>query len=481
MSLEIQDTRISSKEIPNFFDLELCVLGSMMLNNDACDEIIDSLPENCFYMPMNARVYNAICSLRRRGLTAIPITVKAFLSDEKWTKEKGLDLQKILASMVERGEIIMEIAHLIKCLKDAFLRRSMIGIANKMIEEAYRNDLDKSAEDEVENSEMEIYHLATKHVQNGKKNADHLSDSVSSALYMMEDAYNKKGQLSGLTTGFRDLDGLLGGLQKSDLIILAGRPSMGKTALSVHIAMLLAESLEKEEDGGSVGFFSLEMSSSQIAFRMMAINSGISSYRMRCGKISESDFSTVCSGTKDLNKLPVYIDDTAAISISALRAKARRLKTKNNIKVLFVDYLQLITTNQKSGGNRVQEVSEITQGLKCIAKELDIPVVALSQLSRSVETREDKRPYLSDLRDSGSIEQDADIVMFIYREEYYHCRSKPDEHNAKYEKWMETLAMVEGKAEVIIAKQRNGPIGNVKLNFDADLTKFSSVDNSSNY
>ena len=342
--------------------------------------------------------------------------------------------------------------------------------------------VDESAEEQISNAELRLYNIADK--GNATTGFTHLLSASKEAIEIANKAYQQEGGVSGISTGLIDLDKKLGGLHQSDLLIIAGRPSMGKTSLATNMAFSIANTFEQkiEEDGsktlingGIVGFFSLEMSSAQLATRILSENSKVPSDKIRRGDLSEDDFRNFIEAAKNLDKCPLYIDDTAALSISTLAGRARRLKRMYGLDVLFVDYLQLIRPSNNRD-SRVNEISEITQGLKSIAKELNIPVVALSQLSRQVESREDKRPQLSDLRESGSIEQDSDVVMFIFREEYYKEREKPDEHDVEsFLKWQEDMSRLHGKAELIIGKQRHGPIGTVELSFQSKFTSFGNI------
>jgi replicative DNA helicase len=310
------------------------------------------------------------------------------------------------------------------------------------------------------------------------------SDALTSAIDMAAAAYKREGKLSGISTGLRDLDRMLGGLQPSDLVILAARPAMGKTSLATNIAFNIAEAYQGEKqpdgtmktvNGGIVGFFSLEMSAEQLATRIIAEQAGVPSYKIRRGDIREDDFYKITEAARKMQTIPFYVDQTGGISIAQLTARARRLKRQRGLDFLVIDYLQLLSGSAKKGENRVQELTEITTGMKALAKELNVPILALSQLSRQVESRDDKRPQLSDLRESGSIEQDADVVMFIYRDEYYLKNKEPKPGTEEYFKWQTEMDQVHGKAEVIIGKQRHGPTGTVQLAFQADVTRFADL------
>jgi replicative DNA helicase len=375
-----------------------------------------------------------------------------------------------------------------KLIYDLFLRRELIAIGEDMVNEAFDPKIETPAAQQIEANEEKLFNLAT----SGSAETGFITfeTALTNTLRMSEAAHKREGKIAGVATDFRDVDRLLGGLHDSDLVILAGRPSMGKTALATNIGFNVAKNFKQDRDdfgnmktvdGGVVAFFSLEMSAEQLANRILAEEAKISSERIRRGDINRDEFTRLVQAAKDLARVPFYIDDTPALSISAIRTRARRLARKTGLNLIMVDYLQLLTTNTGSE-NRVQELSEITRGLKAIAKELNIPVVALSQLSRQVEQRDDKRPQLSDLRESGSIEQDADVVMFVFREQYYVEREEPiqktteddEEFNKRYARWSERIQKVANLAEVIVAKQRHGPIGKVKLVFDGATTRFSS-------
>ena len=366
-----------------------------------------------------------------------------------------------------------------RAIYDMALKRSLIGIGEDMVNEAFIANLEVTASDQIEQAEQKLFNLSTD--GSASRGFEALAVGVTAAVRAAEIAFKSDSQVVGLSSGIHDLDRLMGGMQNSDLLILAGRPSMGKTALATNIAYNAAKNLQAkfEAEGGergSVGFFSLEMSHEQLAARLMAAAAGVSSSAMKRGELTNDEFMQLVQASHEVATLPFYIDDTPALSISALRTRARRLKRMHNLQLLVVDYLQLLRgSTAASQANRVQEVSEITQGLKAVAKELNIPVIALSQLSRQVESRDDKRPQLSDLRESGSIEQDADVVMFVYREEYYVGRAQPDIESPKHAEWQAQMERVHGKADVIIGKQRHGPIGTVTLAFIDKLTKFTDL------
>lgn len=468
------------RKLPYNIQAEQALLGAILTNNEMINRVADYLLPEHFYEPVHQRIYGAIQKFHDRGLIATPVTLKnQFDKDEALADIGGAEY---LARLAGRSIAIINLEDYGRIVFDMALRRSLIDLGTDIVNEAYENEIDKTAKEQIEMAEQNLFNLASEGV--GEKGFTHLKTSLIEAINRADAAHKREDKLSGIQSSFTDLDHLLGGLQNSDLLILAGRPSMGKTALAINLAVNCCKNLLKEgEKNGesnnppSVGFFSLEMSSEQLAARMIAMESGVDSSRMRVGSLTDDEFALVVKGNKNLYNLPFYMDDTPALSIAALRTRARRLKRKKNLALLVVDYLQLLRGIGKSSeASRVQEVSEITQGLKAVAKELNIPVIALSQLSRAVEQREDKRPQLSDLRESGSIEQDADVVMFIYREEYYEARRKPSDSEAdKMAKWQARMEECKNVTEVIIAKQRNGPIGTAKLYFNAGTTKFEDL------
>jgi len=468
------------REAPCNVEAEQALLGALLVNNDALQYIGDQLRPEHFYEPLHQRIFEAIHMCHNKGQIANPTTLKHYFDQDQALTDigGGAYLAKLAASAIT----VINLADYSAMIYDLALKRQLIGIGEHVVNNAYQHKVDKSAISQVEEAEQKLFTLSLEGT--GDKGFRPIKTSIVNAIKQAEHAFKHQGVV-GITTGLDDLNNMLGGLQRSDLLILAGRPSMGKTALAVNIAYNAALSLAKEardkgqnpKEAGSVGFFSLEMSAEQLTTRMLSSASAINSSKIIHGKISNDDFSKLVRVSNEMSALPFFIDDTPALSISGLRTRARRLKRMNNLKLLVVDYLQLVRgSTSLAQNNRVQEVSEITQGLKAIAKELDIPVVALSQLSRAVEQREDKKPLLSDLRESGSIEQDADVVMFIYREEYYLSRSEPNmDDTAKYSKWQEDMNRIMNVAEVIVAKHRNGAIGNVKLRFDSNLTQFTNL------
>jgi replicative DNA helicase len=458
---------------------EQALLGSIITNNEALNRVGDYLRPEHFYEPVHQRIYDSVLKFFDRGIIATPVTLKNhFDKDEALADIGGAEY---LARLAGLSIAIINLEAYGRIVYDLAVRRNLILIGEDIVNDAFDKEIELTAKEQIEAAEQQLFNLASEGI--GDSGFKPLKVSLIEAINRADAAFKRVEKLSGVQTGFNDLDQLLGGLQNSDLLILAGRPSMGKTAFAINVAVNACKAMLNNHKGAdgelppSVGLFSLEMSSEQLAARMIAMESGVDSSKMRVGSLTDDEFAKLVQGNKELHKLPFFLDDTPALSISALRTRARRLKRKNNLGVLVIDYLQLLKGSSKaSEANRVQEVSEITQGLKAIAKELNIPVIALSQLSRAVEQRDDKRPQLSDLRESGSIEQDADVVMFIYREEYYEERKKPsDSDGVKMAEWQAKMESCQNITEIIIAKQRNGPIGTAKLFFSAKTTKFEDL------
>jgi replicative DNA helicase len=408
-----------------------------------------------------------------QGLVADPITLKAYF--EKKDELKDVGGGDYLIQLVNSVISIAGVKDYATLIYDMYLRRQLILLGENMSHDASTFELNTQTVDQIESAETRLYELAMSDRRGGFVP---FSSALVSAMDIVDQARLSNRKIIGLTTGFVDLDRRLGGLNKSDLIILAGRPSMGKTALVTNIAVNAASAYAKKaEGGGKVAFFSLEMSSEQLVTRILAQQCNIPSEKIRHGSIREEDFTRLTGANKELSGLPLFIDDTPALTISAVRTRARRLKRQHGLDLIVIDYLQLLqgSDDRRRLENRVQEISEITRSLKALAKDLNVPVVALSQLSRAVEARDDKRPQLADLRESGSIEQDADVVMFVYREEYYEARREPNKSDSKHAEWASRVEKTRNLAEVIIAKQRHGPIGTVELFFDGNYTKFDNL------
>ena len=478
------DTGITSEldSTPQSQEAEQALLGALLYDNEVYHRISGIVQAKHFYNPIHVRIFDSIAVLIERGNLADAIVLKnRFSQDETLVDIGGVEYLALLLDNAPPGSTAPEYA---KLILDMSMRRELIRLADEMKGEATNPDSETDSQAQINKAESQLYSLA----ELGGTQSGFVSfeNALIKSIEMASAAFSRDGHLSGTSTGLIDLDRQLGGMHRSDLIILAGRPSMGKTSLATNIAFNIAKKFKRERDdngiektteGGVVGFFSLEMSSEQLATRLLAEHSQVPSHKIRRGDITAEQYEHIRDSADEINRIPLHIDDTGGISIGALSARARRLKRMVGLDMIVVDYLQLLTggAGMNSSTNRVQEVSMITQGLKALAKELDIPVLALAQLSRQVEQRDDKRPQLSDLRESGSIEQDADVVMFVYREEYYVARSEPSEGTEEHLKWQEDMEQLHGKAEVIIGKQRHGPIGTVKLSFNPDLTKFSNL------
>ncbi|MBV9079319.1 MAG: replicative DNA helicase [Methylobacteriaceae bacterium] len=464
---------------PNNIDAEQALLGAILVNNDAFYRVSDFLRPEHFFEEVHRRIFEVASSLIKAGKVATPITLRTYLGE---LDLGGMTVAQYLARLAAEATTIINAEDYGRTISDLATRRNLITIGEDVVNVAYDAPVETSPRDQIEAAERRLYELAETGRYDG--GFQRFSDALTHAIDMAAAAFKRDGKLSGLATGLHDLDRMMGGLQASDLVILAGRPGMGKTALATNMAFNIAKAYrgEKQPDGstksvngGIVGFFSLEMSSEQLATRIIAEQSGVPSYRIRRGDIREDDFYKITDVAREMQTIPFYIDQTGGISIAQLTARARRLKRQRGLDLLVVDYLQLLSGSARKGDNRVQELTEITTGLKALAKELNVPVLALSQLSRQVESRDDKRPQLSDLRESGSIEQDADVVMFVFREEYYIKNKEPRVGTEEHIKWQTEMDLVHGKAEVIIGKQRHGPTGTVGLAFQADVTRFGNL------
>ena len=463
---------------PSNLEAEQALLGAILYDNAAYERVGNAMKAEHFYEPFHARLYSAMEDHIRKGQLAEPIVLmERFRRDPAFEELGGL---RYLADLVDRAPPAAAVTDFSRLILDLALRRELIRIGGDLSMLA-ATDAEHTARNHIETAESQLYALA----EAGTTSSGFVpfAEALRGAVEMAAEAYSRDGGLAGVSTGLADLDKMMGGLHPSDLIILAARPSMGKTALATNIAFQVAKNYawepqvdgtKKTVNGGVVAFYSLEMSAEQLAMRLLAEVSGVASDRLRRGEIDASEFGQVRDAAIEIQEAPLYIDATGGLSISQLSARARRLKRTAGIDLIVVDYLQLVTTGGNAD-NRVQQVSEITQGLKALAKELSVPIIALSQLSRQVENREDKKPQLSDLRESGSIEQDADVVMFIYREAYYKGRTEPREGTPEHLTWQEEMDQIRHVAEVIIGKQRHGPIGTVKLHFNENLTKFGNL------
>ena len=479
---QVEEPAATFRSAPHNIEAEQALLGAILVNNEAFYRVSDFLEPQHFFEPIHQKVYEISRDLIRAGKIATPVTLKTFL--EANADLGGITVSQYLARLAAEATTIINAADYGRTIYDLFTRRQLIILGEDVVNHAYEAPVDFAPRQQIEEAERRLYELAETGRYDG--GFQRFAQALTTAVDMAARAYQRDGKLSGLATGLDDLDRMMGGLQSSDLIILAGRPGMGKTALATNIAYNIARSWRGEvrpdghtvtANGGIVGFFSLEMSAEQLATRIIAEQTGIPSSQIRRGGISEADFERIKDHTIELQNLPFYVDETGGLSIAQLAARARRLKRQRGLDVIVIDYVQLLSgSTRRSSENRVQEITEITTKLKALAKELNVPILALSQLSRQVESRDDKRPQLSDLRESGSIEQDADVVLFVYREEYYHLMRKPLESSGeKFAEWLSEGDKVHGKAEVIIGKQRHGPTGTVELQFDAAVTKFSTL------
>ncbi len=460
------------KELPNNVEAEQAVIGSILVSNELFDEINTIVSSVNFYDPMHQKIFNSIESLIYKGMLANPITLKNYFEDEK----DDLNIPEYLIKITKFSTSTRQAIEYSKIIYDMFVRRELIKISEQTIDTAKINDLNTTGQTIIESSEKLLFELAEKGSFN--RSLIKFDQALKQTIEMASAAYKNEEGIVGVPTGLRDLDDRLGGLHQSDLVIIAGRPSMGKTALATNIAFNAAQKLQANGKKSSIAFFSLEMSSEQLSTRILAEQSRIKSNDIRRGRISDDQFDKFIETSKNISELPLYIDETPAISIAAMSNRARRIKRLFGLDMIVVDYIQLMKGNFNNKDGRVQEISEITQGLKAIAKELSVPVVALSQLSRAVEQRDDKKPQLSDLRESGSIEQDADVVMFVYREAYYLERKEPRPATIEHAEWQAKMNEVSNLAEIIISKQRHGPTGNIMLEFEAMFTKFKDTQNS---
>ena len=470
MSQPLNIVKSKSDEMPNNIEAEQSVIGSVLLTNEIFDEVSLVLSSKNFYDPIHRKIFEALEKLIYGGLLANPITLKNYFENEK----DDLNIPEYLVKITKFSTSSRQALEYSKLIFDLYVKRELIKISGEVIDQAKLNEIGSDGQKIIENYEKYLFDLAEK--GSFSSSLIKFDEAMRQTIEMASNAYKNEEGIVGVPTGLRDLDDRLGGLHKSDLVIIAGRPSMGKTALATNIAFNAAKKIQEVGEKSSVAFFSLEMSSEQLSTRILAEQSRIKSNDIRRGKISEEQFDKFIETSKDISELPLYIDETPAITIAALSNRARRIKRLYGLNLVVIDYIQLMRgTNQNNG--RVQEISEITQGLKALAKELAVPVLALSQLSRAVEQRDDKKPQLSDLRESGSIEQDADVVMFVYREAYYLQGKEPRPATVEHAEWQAKMNEVSHLAELIIQKQRHGPTGNVMLEFEAMFTKFKDIQN----
>lgn len=466
------------REAPNNIEAEQALLGAVLVNNDAFYRVSDFLKPQHFFEPLHRRIYEVAGELIRMGKVATPVTLKTFLPADE--KVGDMTVTQYLVRLAAEAVTVINAADYGRAIYDLATRRALITVGEDMVNIAYDAPVDMSPAAQIEDAERRLFELAETGRYDG--GFESFSDAVKLAIDMASAAYMRDGHLSGIATGLHQLDNRMGGLQPSDLIVLAGRPGMGKTSLATNIAFNIAHAYEpaqqadgsfKAKNGGVIGFFSLEMSAEQLATRIISEQAEVPSSKIRRGDLTEADFDKLVQCTQTLQKIPLYIDSTGGISIAQLAARARRLKRQRGLDVIVIDYIQLMQgSSARASQNRVQEITEITTGLKALAKELGVPIIALSQLSRQVESRDDKRPQLSDLRESGSIEQDADVVLFVYREEYYLKNKEPEAGTPEHLQWEDKMRDVQGRAEVIIGKQRHGPTGTVGLGFQGEFTRF---------
>ena len=477
--LDTEHSLKSSDKMPQNIEAEQSLIGSVLFDNKVLEDLPTNFATRHFFDPLHATIFDACIFLIDNGRLADPLTLKSYLKQDDL--QRDMDIEKYLSELREGVVSLSKAKFYAEEIRNCYVRRSLIRIGDELINKSVNPTIDITPDQEISNTEEQLYNLAEKdQINSGPLD---FKSVLASATNQINEAYNRKGKLSGIDTGFSGLNRQLGGLNKSDLLVLAGRPAMGKTALATNIGFNAAKSskLEKNE---SILIFSLEMSAEQLAQRILAEQSTIDSHKLRSGDLNETEFSKLVSTQNDILNLPFFIDDTPAISVGQIASRARRLKRTHGLSLIIIDYIQLIQGSKASEAQgRVQEVSNITRGLKSLAKELNVPILALSQLSRAVEQREDKRPILADLRESGSIEQDADVVMFVYREEYYLDKSEPTQRdnenqesfNERFLKWQDRRNMAEGKAEIIISKQRHGPTGIVQVQFEAKFTRFMDL------
>ncbi len=463
----------SPKQLPCNIEAEQAVIGSILVSNEIYDEVNVIIDSEKFFDPIHKKIYEIIQKLINKGLLANPITLKNYFENNEGLKELGG--QEYLIKITKFSTSAKQAIDYSNIIHEMHLRRELIKISENVLNESSTNEMTISGEEIIQNTEKFLFDLAERgHFSQSIMKFD---NALKLTIDMARSAYQNEEGIVGVPTGLTDLDSRLGGMHKQDLVIIAGRPSMGKTALATNIAFHAAKNIEKKGNKSTVAFFSLEMSSEQLSTRILSEQSRIKSNDIRRGKVSEKEFEKFIETSKNIVDLPLYIDETPAITISALSNRARRIKRLFGLELVIVDYIQLMRSAGKKEYNRVQEISEITQGLKALAKELDVPVLALSQLSRAVEQRDDKKPQLADLRESGSIEQDADVVMFVFREAYYQERKEPNLGSIEHAEWQQKMNEISNLAEIMISKQRHGPTGNVKVEFEAMYTKFKDIEN----
>jgi|TARA_B110001452_G_scaffold209853_1_gene180217 replicative DNA helicase len=469
--INLRENTSIEKKLPSNIEAEQSLIGSILVNNDIIDEVSTIITFNKFYDPLHKKIYETIENLNNKGMVANPITLKNYFENQNSLKDiGGVDYLIKLTRFSSSNKQSIDYA---KIIHEAFVKRELITISEDISLTALDDSIEQNSENIIEDAEKSLFDLAERgnFSQSFLKFNQALDQTIEMATLAMK---NDQG-IVGVPTGLTDLDEKLGGLHKSDLVIIAGRPSMGKTALATNIAYNAAQNIQNNQIKSSVAFFSLEMSSEQLSTRILSEQTRIKSNDIRRGKVTEEELNKYIETSRNIYDLPLYIDETPAITISTLSNRARRIKRLFGLGLIVVDYIQLMRSSARKSDNRVQEISEITQGLKAIAKELSVPVLALSQLSRAVEQRDDKLPQLSDLRESGSIEQDADVVMFVYREEYYLEKKQPKLGSIEHAEWQSKMNDVNGLADIIIGKQRHGPTGNIHVEFEGMYTKFKNL------
>jgi len=472
-SQQLKIVQNSQKQMPCNIEAEQALIGSILVSNDIYDEITTLIDSNKFHDPIHVKIFETIEKLIAKGLLANPITLKNYFENNEGLKELGG--QEYIIKITKFSGSLKQAIDYANIVHEMHVRRELIKISESVLNEASNNEVATAGELIIQNAEKSLFELAERgHFSRSFLKFD---NALKQTIEMAKNAYQNEEGIVGVPTGLSELDAKLGGMHKQDLVIIAGRPSMGKTALATNIAFHAAKNIEKKEKKSTVAFFSLEMSSEQLATRILSEQSKIKSNDIRRGKVAENEFEKFIETSKNISDLPLYIDETPAITISAISNRSRRIKRLFGLDLVVVDYIQLMRSGNNKNEGRVQEISEITQGLKALAKELNVPVLALSQLSRAVEQRDDKKPQLSDLRESGSIEQDADVVMFVYREAYYLERKEPTLGSVEHAEWQQKMDEISRVADIMIGKQRHGPTGNVKVEFEAMYTKFKDLEN----
>jgi len=470
-NVKLNVSSAEANKLPSNIEAEQSLIGSVLVNNDIIDEVSNIVNSSKFFDPIHKKIYEVIETLNNKGMIANPITLKNYFEKDSGLNEVGgVDY---LVKLTRFSSSIKQAIDYAKIIHEMYVKRELIFISDQISDEAKDEKVEKTGENIIEDAEKSLFDLAER--GNFTQTFLKFNQAIDQTIEMATLAMKSEKGIVGVPTGLTDLDEKLGGLHKSDLIIIAGRPSMGKTALATNIAYYAAKNLQENNEKGSVAFFSLEMSSEQLSTRILSEQARISSHEIRTGKATEETLNRYIETSRNIYDLPLYIDETPAIAISTLSNRARRIKRLFGLNLIVVDYVQLMRTNTNRLDGRVQEISEITQGLKALAKELNVPVVALSQLSRAVEQRDDKKPQLSDLRESGSIEQDADVVLFVYREEYYLEKKEPKQGSIEHAEWQSKMSDIHGQAELILGKHRHGSTGVVHVEFEGMYTKFKDL------